>query len=196
MISEEIFRVHIEKKKMQLIQEFPTKIKIDKIKIIEHTKRVVKLCEEFATELENVKIGGENIKIDRELLIHAAWLHDIAKFDDKKNHNSQELVIKILDIYNNDITDVSIKDIAYVVSFHNGKLKPIEHVLESAILRICDKLDRFNKGKDDAEEKCNKSINKISEWAEREKWLDDFKRIYLAMREDIEANVLVTIKMI
>ena len=185
MISEEILREHLEKKKMQLIQEFPTKIEIDKIKIIEHTKRVVKLCEEFATELDE-----QGIEVDRQLLIRAAWLHDIAKFDDGDDHHKKKNVKAVLEKYDMDIESDLVKSIAKIISEHKGSFEPKKHRKEAAILRICDKLDKFNKGKDDAEEKCNKSIEKISEWAEEEEWFTDFNEIYLAMREDIKADVL------
>ena len=48
------------------------------------------------------------------------------------------------------------------IAAHKGKFKPPEdYKLESAILRICDKLDKFYKGQKDALSKCEDSLTEI-----------------------------------
>ena len=119
----------------------------------EHTKRVVALCEEFADKYPDA--------VDRELLLDAAWLHDIAKYRADKKHNDPEKVLKLLKKYElgSDIDDI--EAVADVIAVHKGEFAPWDNELESAVLRLCDKLDGFEKGKENAEEKCYDTLKKI-----------------------------------
>ena len=152
------------------------KIKSDKGK--EHTKRVVELCSRFADLFSD--------EIDRKLLLDAAWLHDIAKSKHGEMHHDKECIIEILNEYEEaEIADRK-DDIAEIISAHKKAFNPSSHELESAILRICDKLDRFKKGKDDAEEKCKGSLKRISKILPTEQY-EKLKQFTL---EIIEENKL------
>ena len=48
-----------------------------------------------------------------------------------------------------------LKPVTKIILSHKGKFVPKNNELESAILLVCDKLDRFARGKADAREKCN-----------------------------------------
>lgn len=56
----------------------------------------------------------------------------------------------------------NMSDIYGIIENHRGKFKPDDsYAIEAAILRICDKLDKFAKGQSDAASKCEKSLAKI-----------------------------------
>lgn len=120
-----------------------------------HTERVVALCEEFADRYPDA--------VDRELLLDAAWLHDIAKYRADKRHNSPKRVQAVLE--KNELGDEidSLEAVVDVIAMHKGRFDPWENELECAVLRLCDKLDRFEKGKSDAKKKCRKTLKKIED---------------------------------
>ncbi len=120
----------------------------------EHVARVVEMCIEFS---ENMNLNDAK----KELLIDAAWLHDIAKFDNDDEHNKKKHVEAAVKQVSK---EKELSAICEIIKAHKGKFKPSEeYKLEAAILRICDKLDRFNKKKEDASEKCIDSMEKINE---------------------------------
>ena len=122
--------------------------------LIEHTERVVALCEKFACKFSN--------EVERQLLIDAAWLHDIAKHQAGSEHNRPKEVKKALKKIEPKIEEEKeLDNITEIILAHRKAFNPRSHVLESAILRICDKLDKFAKGQIDAEKKCKKSMKKI-----------------------------------
>jgi HD superfamily phosphodiesterase len=132
----------------------------------EHTQRVISICEEFIKQLETQGVTG--IKID--LLRDAATLHDIAKYnaDGKKydDHNDNgdkhnaEAVRVLSSKYHDEIKDLN--DICAIIRVHSGDFDPDKRIgIEAAILRIADKLDRFNEYKRDAMKKCAFSIDEI-----------------------------------
>lgn len=134
-----------------------------------HTLRVVELCMYFEDKLNRKDL-------DVALLHQAAWCHDIAKFDDKDHHHEKKVVKKVLRQY----TRADVSDILLVITNHKGDFEKDNFPLESAILRICDKLDKFTKGQKDASEKCEKSYEKIKKSCkdlEDFPW-EDFKKIY------------------
>lgn len=121
--------------------------------LIKHTERVVKMCKKFAEKFPE--------DVDPDLLIDSAWLHDIAKFQLGDKHNKRKKVRKVIENLVPHFEEERLDNIAEIISVHTGEFNPRSHVLESAILRICDKLDKFEKMQDDAEEKCRKSMEKI-----------------------------------
>ncbi len=58
----------------------------------EHVARVVEMCIEFS---ENMNLNDAK----KELLIDAAWLHDIAKFDNNDEHNKESMLRLLLNRY-------------------------------------------------------------------------------------------------
>ena len=169
MNSEEIFRTHIKENAKLLIQ---------------HTERVVQFCQEFADYLE-----AKGIIINKPLLIHAAWLHDIAKFDSGAEHNEQENVKKILDKYDMELSEFSIESITYIISMHKDEFNPEKYIRESAILRVCDKLDKFNKKPKRADRACEKAIDKISKLDENEEWFTAFEEIYNIKKTQLKRKI-------
>ena len=146
--------------------------KIEEIR--QHTIRVVEMCETFSRVLELDDNEGE-------ILIKAAWLHDIAKLDfsdvnGKDEHHKKEYIKKCAKECNLDIKDHS--EIYGIIKAHKGKFDPPKNIaLESAILRICDKLDKFNKRQGDASDKCIDSFNKIEKYY-KYKLPDGFENTY------------------
>lgn len=116
------------------VEKFIAKRLFSKKRRYKHTKRVVKLCKYFSEVLE-----VEN----RNILIKAAWLHDIGKIESDKKHHKRNIVIPILE--DNNYKNKKIDDIVYIIENHKGKFNPDKLILESAILRMCDKLDKYNK---------------------------------------------------
>lgn len=129
--------------------------KNDKKDILGHTERVVELCKEFIKKYVKKHPG----KIDGELLVASAWLHDIARYEAKDRHNipeKVEAVLKKCDGY--DKLSDRLQDILAIISVHKDEFEPKKNILECAVLRLCDKMDRFDEGKDDAQKKCEKSL--------------------------------------
>lgn len=143
MTAESIFYDYIEKLELDEEEE----------ELKEHTKRVVNLCIEFEKKLY----------LDEHILHKAAWLHDIAKYDeygiDRENHHKKAFLV--LSKYG-----LTYKDpVCNIIKAHTKNFKPEKkYAMEAAVLRICDKLDRFNKGKKDAKAKCKESLSLIEKY--------------------------------
>lgn len=111
-------------------------------KVIAHTERVVGMCADFSD-----KLGMSHD--DTELLINATWLHDIAKGDYGEAHNMPENVKNAVENAGYHIDEDNV--VLGVICAHKGKFSPkCDLALISAVLRICDKLDKFNKKAPDA----------------------------------------------
>ncbi len=128
--------------------------------LVDHTERVVSLCNEFADSFPD--------EVNRKRLLNAAWLHDIAKYRRKKHrifsqphHNKPKNVKRAVASVSPYINKPKLKPVTKIIVSHKGEFAPKSNELESAILRVCDKLDRFAKGKADAREKCEESLRKI-----------------------------------
>lgn len=135
-----------------------------------HTKRVADFCEELAEIWNNESPN----KVDVELLLDAAWLHDVGKIHNKNKHEKKKTIKKVIDdIYSKEEFNV----LTMIISNHKGKFNPKKYKEESAILRLCDKVDKFHKGdKKDARRICHKTLMKI----ERKKHfnVEDMIRFY------------------
>ncbi|QNU68526.1 HD domain-containing protein [Ruminiclostridium herbifermentans] len=145
MIAESIFYDYIGKLKLDQEKEY---------ELIEHTKRVVNLCNKFE----------EKLCLDEQLLHKAAWLHDIAKYNEcgNKRYNHHIEASSVLSKYGFSYED----PVCNIIKAHTGDyFEPDEeYSLEAAVLRICDKLDKFNKGKKDAKDKCEASLSLIEDY--------------------------------
>ena len=120
-------------------------------RVFEHSMRVVNLCKKFTAKL--------NIA-DSNLIERAALLHDIGKKIDNENHHKESVIKKTLKKYNYAPTDIN--DIVYIIKHHKGKEFHPNHLeIECSILRICDKLDKFNKSKKDKQDIMNICDNNI-----------------------------------
>lgn len=120
-------------------------------KVISHTERVVSMCMDFADKLDISHY-------DRNILINAAWIHDIAKSISGEAHNMPENVKSAVSKagYNID-SDIAVLD---VICAHKGDFSPEAGLaLVSSILRICDKLDKFNKNSSDAMSKSELAVS-------------------------------------
>ena len=132
--------------------------------VYRHTRRMVTLSEVFLEWfLENFRASfGTAPYAYKKLLIRAAYLHDLLKAFPfyAKVHHKKWALREALGEY--DLSHE--KALVDVIAAHKGKFNPPEdYELESAILRICDKLDKFYKGQWDAWEKCEDSLAKIRE---------------------------------
>lgn len=150
--------------------------------IITHTKRVVKICKKIIKSL--------NLSIDehtRKIIYRAAIFHDIAKLTEDselKNHN--ELVEEPLDIYFE--SDDDLEMITSIIKYHKGEFEPVEDfAIAAAVLRMADKIDRFNKGKEDANEKYEKNLKKIEKYFKNHKLknFEEIKRACDEVKDDI-----------
>lgn len=110
----------------------------DKFEVEEHTQKVVERCTKLAKIL-NDEIGKE---IDVNLLNDAAWLHDVWKLNKgkKKHHHLPSYVREaIKNFIEGDVND----DWLEIIAQHKGDFKPVKYPMESAILRLCDKIDHL-----------------------------------------------------
>ena len=145
-----------------------------------HSKRVAILCKKFTDNIHSV---------NGELVEKAALLHDIGKTENiKGKHNRKERVRTVLNKWNYD--DEMINDIIKIISYHRGKnFKPNSFPIECSILRICDKLDKFEKEKLEIIEICEKNMNKIRKLlAEHPNDLNKFEETYIDLLKKILLN--------
>ena len=141
-----------------------------------HAKRVVELCEIFATEM------GIN---NNGLLIRAACLHDIGKIV-KGKHDKKKTIKQALKKV--EYAPEDIEDVIYIIKYHKRKdFEPKRLKLECSILRICDKLAKFYKPKikeHKAIKSCEKSMEKIRKLlCDDKKILNDFEQIYSTIKD-------------
>lgn len=135
-------------------------------KRVRHARRVVLLCEELAGCFE----AG---RINLHLLTEAAWLHDVAEDYNDDEHHQPEVIKAVIDGCE---LDADLEDVTAIISAHKGKVfMPPKYELESAILRVCDKIDKVNKAQEKnsekkigkktqkAKEKCGKNLKKIKD---------------------------------
>lgn len=152
--------------------------------LVMHTTRVVDLVESFLGAL--LELDG-SLEVDKELLLTAAWLHDVAKLDGGDDHHLQGFVLPILEEY----AVPQPEKVANIIALHKGAFTPREYPLEASILRICDKLDKFNKDpekKVKALESCEKSRGVIALILEPQVYVmfaDVYKK-YLAQLQLVE----------
>ena len=111
-----------------------------------HTERVAELCEAFLAENPSVPVDGA-------LLLKAAWIHDVAKHAAKGKHAEPEYVKAALreacpELVAPSTDTEELNRLLAIVSAHKGKFAPPCCALESAVLRMCDKLDKYDKAKD------------------------------------------------
>lgn len=113
---------------------------------LRHTERVVALCGEFAGE-------NSSAPLNLPLLIKAAWIHDVAKRGAGSKHAEPTRVIAALAEASpelaHDFMDWEERErILTIVASHKGAFEPSCCELESAVLRVCDKLDKYQKAED------------------------------------------------
>lgn len=109
----------------------------DMMETFEHSKRVKEICIEISNELDIEK----TVNIEK-----SACLHDVGKVIKVKghDHNDKKVVKKVFKMY--EYSDDELKDIIEIISCHRGDFKPPKGLRqESAILRLADKLDKFDK---------------------------------------------------
>ena len=127
----------------------------NKYELKEHTQKVVKRCIELAERL-NADMGEE---IDFPLLIDAAWLHDVKKLNNRKDGN-HHLPRYVRDIIKNANGESVNDDLLEIIAHHKGDFKPVRHPIESAILRLCDKIDKLRQATQKKKKKREKEFNK------------------------------------
>lgn len=142
-----------------------------------HTERVAELCEKFSEEFS---------EIDKNLLMDAAWLHDIGKaFAREKRHAEKDVVDEALE---NVGWDNNRAEVSYIIHRHKGKFHPKRHIIECSILRICDKLDKYNKDdKKHPKQHCKESMEKIREVLRPDE-LEKFETVYRRERERLSIS--------
>jgi HD superfamily phosphodiesterase len=161
---------------------------------VEHIKRVRVLCQRF------LHVG---LKVDENLLLLSAGLHDIAKKLAGEDHHKKEKIIKALQkarVREEYIKALNKAGVYEIITAHKGKFRPKKHQLEAAILRICDKLDKFDKAKGkeipykkagEAMNDCNETMGKIYKDFDNKDNLDKFDgfcQVYMTvLQQQIES---------
>lgn len=127
----------------------------DDDKTLEHVIRVVELCETF------IKNGA---CVNKNLLLDAAILHDLSKYIGNDYHQERKYIALALNKKNIDIDKINkFDDICIIIENHRGEFFPHRYLLESAVLRTCDKLDKFNKAIEKSELAYEKAKRKAKE---------------------------------
>jgi|GEM_PF-4692274 len=136
------------------------KLKHEK-KTIKHVIRVCKLCGKFI---------DAKIPLNQAVLMEAAMYHDIAKVirPDDNHHKRKMVSIAIEELGMEDISE----DVLDVIEAHKEDFSPEDYPLEAAILRVCDKLDKYRQVEEKRKEKrafveavlaCSKTMEKITD---------------------------------
>lgn len=131
-----------------------------------YAQRVVLLCEELAGRF---KAG----KVNLPLLTEAAWLHNVAEDYNDGGHHRPEVIKAVI---SGREPDGGLDDVTAIISAYRGKLfMPEKYPLESAILRMCNRIDKVNKAQEKsgakkigkktekAKEKCEKNLKRIQD---------------------------------
>ena len=147
-------------------------------KLTEHSIRVADISMNIIDEIDM------NINKDKkELIYKAAILHDIAKFDDKNNHNEEAK--KVLSKFCG--KDEDFESLCLIIKNHKGYFNPNKDIaIPAAILRMADKIDKFNKKKN-KKNKINKkykeNLEEIKENFKRNGLKKQFKKIKMACKK-------------
>ena len=151
----------------------------DKVKA--HSKNVCSICEDIALQLEK---SGINVR--KKLLKKVAYLHDIGKAYRKGDAHPFMSVICMYDIF--DSSGKKGKKYAWklgqIIIAHKGIFcSPKCVAIEAAILRMADKIDKYNKSNcslEAAEKSDKKSLKKIKEYFRENDLADEFEQIKVA----------------
>lgn len=112
-----------------------------------HALRVWAICEEIAKELNKY---SESISVDIDILCKGALLHDIGKVffmnDDYHHLASAAIIEKLFDCTSEQGDREFTRKLQSIILSHKGDFKPDSDVaVEAAILRMADKIDKYNK---------------------------------------------------
>lgn len=120
--------------------------------IIDHSHRVRCICQEISDSLDDTSLA---LTLKRKDLIYkAAYLHDISKAElpkknsKRKDHNqaSAKVIDKCFDCSGSKENAQYAKELKEIVIAHRGAFSPSKNIaLEAAVLRMADKIDKFNK---------------------------------------------------
>lgn len=151
-----------------------------------HLEQVTTKLTEHSTQVADISMSiiakiDMNIKEDEKKLVYkAAILHDIAKFDDEDKHNKKAKEV----LYEFCKEDEDFEQLCSIIKYHKGKFKPDKGIaVIAAILRMADKIDKFNKNKNNAEEKYGKSLKKIKKYFKDNGLKEEFKKIKKACKK-------------
>lgn len=154
-------------------------------KVKAHSENVCKICKNIISHLEM-----STFKVEKKLLKKAAYLHDIGKADCKGDAHPFMSVVCMYDSF-----DCSGKEsrkcarkISHIIIAHKGDFCPPKDVAkEAAILRMADKIDKYNKSKyrlKKARKSYEKNLEKIREYF-LDNGLDyEFKQIEIACERE------------
>lgn len=161
----------------------------DKVeKIIEHTKRVLKICKKIVKYYDD-----EVCKEKKKLIFRSAIFHDIAKIEFGEDHNKKvnEILKKIF------VEDEDLEKICNIIKYHKGEFVPQDDIISAAVLRVADKIDKINKNKMDkfvdkyssSIKKIRKSFEKIDVDYEKFKEACDMVKIETVIKKYIPFNI-------
>jgi len=131
---------------------------------LRHTEGVVSICREIWSGLPQ----QSQALVNGELLVAAAVLHDVAKFDEKKGENNHhELAGGVISsnraMLRSNI-DGNVETLSSIVKAHKGTFEPNENcACEAAILRMADKIDMLRRGKD-KQQQFDDGIERITDY--------------------------------
>ncbi len=154
------------------------------IKIESHIKRVSSLCKKLSK-----KFISAGIYVDWKLLKKAAKFHDIAKFKNPKEHQKRNAVEPHLRPLIKKRKELNA--VVMIIGQHRKDFSPSSYVVESAILRLCDNIDKFNKALNkkktkkilEEKEKGLEALEKSFNYFRNEKYCKDFKKKGLRILE-------------
>lgn len=164
-----------------------------------HALRVWAICKEIAKELNEY---SENISVDIDILCKGALLHDIGKafpVDDDYHHLASAATIeKLFDCTSEQENREFTRKLQSIILSHKGDFKPDSDIaVEAAILRMADKIDKYNKSTPKkAKRACKKSAEIIRIYFQLNSREGDLKKmeaacekIYMKAKEKTNGKV-------
>lgn len=125
----------------------------------EHSKRVRNICKMIVNELEK-----SGIAVKKKKLYKAAYLHDIGKASCSGDAHPFMSVVYMYELFNCKTKGDRkyANEVSSIIVSHKGCFCPCSSVImEAAILRMADKIDKFNKDSKEANESYIKHIETI-----------------------------------
>lgn len=163
-----------------------------KNKVKTHSENVCKICEDITSQLKT-----SEIKVRKGLLKKAAYLHDIGKANCRGDVHPFMSVVNMYNHFNCSGKDNKkyAQKLSHIIIAHKGFFCPPKCVaIEAAILRMADKIDKYNKSNcslEAAEKSYKKSLGKIEIYFCNNGLDDEFEQIKVACecrRKIVEKN--------
>lgn len=154
----------------------------------EHSQRVCKICKMIAEGLKD-----KGVKLNRKMLYKAAYLHDIGKTECSGDAHPFMSVVRLYTLFECDKHKKYARKLCSVIVSHKGYFTPYSSVvMEAAILRMADKIDKYNNTSfPKVKEAYRKSLKKIGKYFKKNSldYYSEFAEVCKQTRKRVKHKV-------